>query len=117
MARIYGQEPDSINDEGEEVYTSTFNFFWHVYAVTVWLGQLLFAFFGGVGLINLPYDLIMEYFYRPKPITKENFEARRKFLLPMASKLRDEGKKLESDYHLVRAVKGIAGICKRYKFG
>ena len=38
LARIYGQEPNSTNDEGEEVYSSTFNFFWHVYAVTVWLG-------------------------------------------------------------------------------
>jgi len=35
------------------------------------LGGILVAFFGGIGLVSVPYDLIYEYVYMPKPITNE----------------------------------------------
>lgn len=47
------------------------------------------AVFGGVGLINMPYDLMNEFIYRPKPISPEDFNKRKKVLLPMVLKLRD----------------------------
>ena len=53
------------------------------YIVVCWLGMLVVAIFGGVGLINMPYDLMNEFIYRPKPITPEDFNKRKKVLLPM----------------------------------
>ncbi len=35
------------------------------------IGWTLLSVFGGVGLIALPYDLILEFIYRPKPIREE----------------------------------------------
>ncbi len=65
------------------------------YIVVCWLGMLIVAIFGGVGLINMPYDLMNEFIYRPKPITPEDFNKRKKVLLPIALKLRDQGKVLD----------------------
>ena len=47
------------------------------------------AIFGGVGLINMPYDYINEFIFRPKPVSPEDFKKRNKVLLPIALKLRD----------------------------
>lgn len=33
----------------------------------VFIGWFLFVVFGGIGLVALPYDLILDYYYRPKP--------------------------------------------------
>jgi len=51
--------------------------------------MLLVAVFGGVGLINMPYDFMNEFIFRPKPILPEDFNKRKKILLPMVIKLRD----------------------------
>jgi LMBR1 domain-containing protein 1 len=34
------------------------------------IGWVLFAVFGGIGLVALPIDLIQEFQHRPKPITQ-----------------------------------------------
>lgn len=39
-----------------------------LYAVLVFLGMLVFSLFGGIGFITLPYDLLNEFIFRPKPI-------------------------------------------------
>ena len=72
-------------------------FFLHTYTVTVWLGELFFAFFAGVGLIVMPYDLMMEFIYRPQPINEKNFNQRKNILLPMTLKLRKEVKRLNEE--------------------
>jgi hypothetical protein len=59
------------------------------YCVLVWLGMMVFSIFGGVGLVVLPFDLLSEFIYRPKPIEPENFKMRTKILLPRILKLRD----------------------------
>lgn len=33
----------------------------------IWLGWFFFVIFGGIGLIALPLDYILDYFYRPRP--------------------------------------------------
>ena len=33
----------------------------------VFLGWFVFVMFAGIGLISLPLDMILDYFYRPKP--------------------------------------------------
>jgi len=58
----------------------------------------LFTFYSGVGFISCPWDLILDYLYRPKPIDPGNFEDRKKILLIYADKIRQKGKSLEEDY-------------------
>jgi hypothetical protein len=41
------------------------------------IGGLMISFFGGVGLISLPYDLIYDYLYMPQPIDEKDFTKRR----------------------------------------
>lgn len=38
-------------------------------AIVLFIGWFIFAIFGGVGLVALPYDMIEEFKNRPKPIT------------------------------------------------
>lgn len=33
----------------------------------IWIGWFLFSIWGGIGIISLPLDLILDYFYRPWP--------------------------------------------------
>lgn len=46
----------------------------------IWIGWFAFVIFGGIGVIALPLDLILDYFYRPKPRTAAEI-AERKILL------------------------------------
>jgi LMBR1 domain-containing protein 1 len=57
--------------------------------------MLVFSIMGGVGLIVLPYDLMNEFIFRPKPCTADEFKKRTRILLPRILKLRDQGKKLD----------------------
>jgi hypothetical protein len=41
------------------------NFFGHLIGCMSFIGQILVSFFGGVGLVSLPYDLIYDYLYMP----------------------------------------------------
>ena len=88
-----------------------------LYAVLVFLGMLVFSLFGGIGFITLPYDLVNEFIFRPKPIQPEEFKTRSRILLPRVMKLREMGKKLDNERLLVMDVKGITGYIKRYQFG
>eukprot|EP01128_Nolandella_sp_AFSM9_P005402 TRINITY_DN259_c0_g1_i1.p1 TRINITY_DN259_c0_g1~~TRINITY_DN259_c0_g1_i1.p1 ORF type:complete len:496 (+),score=88.65 TRINITY_DN259_c0_g1_i1:148-1635(+) len=53
------------------------NIFVWLVAVLAIGGWGLFALFGGIGLIALPFDLITSYLHRPLPITKETYNARK----------------------------------------
>ena len=44
------------------------------------LGWCLFSVFAGVGMTQLPYDLLNEFKHRPKPITREVYEERKKII-------------------------------------
>jgi hypothetical protein len=52
----------------------------------------MFGIFGAVGLIMLPYDFLAEFIYRPKPISPQEFNKRKKILVPILTDLRKKGK-------------------------
>ena len=45
------------------------------------IGWVLFALFGGTGICVLPFDLIMDFKHRPKPIKPQVFIEKRQQLL------------------------------------
>jgi hypothetical protein len=57
--------------------------------------------------VALPWDLIVDFFYRPKPIDEGNFNERKELLLKYALDLRETGKKLEEDMNYVNTVRGF----------
>ena len=59
------------NQGNEPCYRGELDFVMASYTVLAWLGMLVFSIMGGVGLIVVPYDLLNEFIYRPKPITAE----------------------------------------------
>lgn len=83
---------------------------------TSFIGWLFFVIFSGVGLTALPWDLILDYQYRPKPIDEGNFNERSKLLLQYAIDLRETGKKLDEDRNYVQKIKGFQGWSARAKF-
>lgn len=46
----------------------------------IFFGWFIFVLFGGIGLIALPLDLILDYFYRPRPRSAAEI-AERKIML------------------------------------
>lgn len=68
---------------------------------TTFVGWICFTIFAGVGFVSLPWDLFVDYMYRPKPIDEGNFEERKQLLLKYALELRDEGKKLDENRNYV----------------
>ncbi len=58
----------------------TVSVFVYIVALTSLLGWMLFSIFGGVGLIALPWDLMLDWKYRPKPIKKDEYLARKKVI-------------------------------------
>jgi len=48
----------------------------HLQTVTVIIGQLFISIIGGIGLIFLPYNLLNDYIFRPKPLNKVDFQKR-----------------------------------------
>ena len=94
LCRIEGarDQPCSIND---------MTFVQSTYVTLCFLGMCVFACFGGVGLINIPFMYLQEFIYRPKPIDSEEFKKRTKILLPIVLKLRDKGKIIENTRLLV----------------
>lgn len=54
----------------------------YLFIIVFWIffGWFLFVIFGGVGIIALPLDLILDYFYRPKPRSAREM-AERKIML------------------------------------
>ena len=67
-------------------------------------------------MTSLPWDLILDYAYRPKPIDEGNFQDRSKLLLQYALELRETGKKLDNERNYILQIKGIQGFNERRKF-
>jgi hypothetical protein len=74
------------------------------------------SFFGGVGLVSLPYDLIYDYVYMPQLISEKDFTRRKQIMLNYAMKLREMGKSLENERVIVGQIKGFSGWRKRRAF-
>ena len=88
----------------------------HANAVTVIIGQTLMAMFGAMGVVFLPYNLMNDWIFRPKPLSKPNFAKRQKILLPKLLKMRKEQKRLEVDRMQVALMRGITGYWRRFQF-
>lgn len=73
------------------------------------IGWWIFVFFLGVGLVAIPMDLINEFRNRPVRIEQGEFNRRRTKLLQHVTKLRKDGKQLESVKETVEKSKGIKG--------
>jgi len=78
--------------------------------------MICFVIFGSVGIVVLPYDIIIEYIYRPKPIDQLEFKKRTKVLLPRILETRKAGKKIEDERFLVDNIRGLTGHIKRMQF-
>ena len=46
-------------------YEGEIDFIGHLIGCISFIGGILVAFFGGIGMISMPYDLIYEYIYMP----------------------------------------------------
>jgi LMBR1 domain-containing protein 1 len=71
------QDPES----GERFYKYNTSFQEHIINSTSFIGWIFFVVFAGVGFTAMPWDLILDYYYRPKPIDEGNFNERTKLLL------------------------------------
>jgi LMBR1 domain-containing protein 1 len=80
------------------------------------VGGIMVAFFGGVGLISVPYDLIYDYVFMPQPIEEKDFTHRKQLILNYSLKLRDMAKSLESERVQVGQIRGFSGWRKRRAF-
>ncbi len=107
--------PNTVID-GEEYYVGESSFPMYVYIVTVWIGLLMTSICGGIGLIFLPYNLLNDFIFRPKPIKKADFGKRQKILLPKLLNLRREGKRLENERMQVALMTGCTGYARRYEY-
>lgn len=79
----------------------------HLIICTSYIGWICFSIFSGVGFVALPWDLIVDYVYRPKRIDEGNFNERKELLLMYALDLRERGKKLDENRNFVMQVKGF----------
>lgn len=82
--------------------------------VTTFVGYILFAIFAGVGFCSLPWDILVDFAYRPKQVDEGSFEERKKLLLQYAMELREDGQKLDENRNYVNKIKGITGMLQRY---
>lgn len=48
----------------------------HLYVTTTFIGLFLVATCGGIGIIFMPYNLLNDWIFRPKPISEADFERR-----------------------------------------
>mmetsp|Transcript_21119 Transcript_21119/g.25993 ORF Transcript_21119/g.25993 Transcript_21119/m.25993 type:complete len:137 (-) Transcript_21119:829-1239(-) len=101
---------------GKKYYVAYNTFMFHANAVTVIIGQLFMASFGAIGVVFLPYNLLNDWIFRPKPISKAEFSKRQKILLPKLLNLRKECKRLDADRMQVALMKGITGYWRRFQF-
>lgn len=98
-------------------YKGRLNFIGHLVGCMSFIGRILISFFGGMGLVSLPYDLVYEYIYTPQPVTNEKeFNRKKLMLLNYTYKLREMGKALENERVIVAEIKGCAGWKKRRAF-
>eukprot|EP00932_Pfiesteria_piscicida_P003545 SRR837773.13453.p1 GENE.SRR837773.13453~~SRR837773.13453.p1 ORF type:complete len:279 (+),score=79.25 SRR837773.13453:26-838(+) len=57
----------------------------YIIAVLCWVGWLFFVMFGGIGLSAVPLDLILAYTDRPRAISEQTYQQRRRMLGQAAS--------------------------------
>lgn len=67
----------------------------------LFISSSFFTVFGGFGLSAVPYDIFVDYQYRPKPLDEGTFSERKEILLIYAQELRDEGKKIAENRNFV----------------
>ena len=73
------------------------------------IGFLVYVLQTSVGIVALPYDLFVDYSYRPKPIDSDEFEKRKQVLLVYALELREMGKDQAKNNMFTKQVKGLEG--------
>jgi hypothetical protein len=83
--------------DGEMYYVDKNSIVQHAYVVSVLLGQFIIGILGGLGIIFLPYNLLNDFIFRPKPLSEAGWEKRQRILLPKLINLRKETKRLETD--------------------
>lgn len=67
---------DAETDITYQFHKGSFGFGTHIVICTTVVGTILFIFLAGVGFASLPWDIILDYKYRPKPIDEGNFQFR-----------------------------------------
>lgn len=55
----------TLDGKVTQQYSGRIDFFMHLIGCMSFVGGIMVAFFGGVGLISVPYDLIYDYVYMP----------------------------------------------------
>ena len=68
-------EPNTVIN-GENFYVGELGFPVHLYVVTTWIGLLLTTVCGGIGIVFLPYNLLNDWIFRPKPVSRPDFVRR-----------------------------------------
>lgn len=86
-----------IDFKAVEELTLKVSIFVYAIAMIAFFGWILFMFYGGVGLVALPNDLIVEFMNRPPPITKTQFDAEVLTIAQRAKTLLEEGKGLDRE--------------------
>ena len=102
--------------EGQLYFTRETSPVEHIMISAAFIGSFFFVIFTGVGLVALPWDLFVDYQYRPKMIDSEEFDKRKQVLLIYALELRETGKELAQNNNYSKQVKGLEGIRARAKF-
>ena len=59
--------------ENEEFYKKETTYTEHIIFCTAFIGWFLFTIMSGVGFVALPWDIFVDYYYRPKPIDDGTF--------------------------------------------
>nr|KAJ3422296.1 hypothetical protein HK105_000333 [Polyrhizophydium stewartii] len=83
-----------------------------IIAVITLLGWVIFAVFGGVGMVSLPYDMLQEFQHRPKPITAAEYAERKTKIGQQAQILMEVCKTLSTE--LKEAARGNS-FNRRYR--
>lgn len=85
---VFNKQPNFVDPENTDVngkpleyYNFESTFAEHILICTTFVGWILNGIMQGVGLVALPWDLFLDYMYRPKPIDEGNFEDRKHLLL------------------------------------
>ena len=83
-----------------------------VVAVVTMVGWVLFAVFGGVGMTQLPYDMLNEFKHRPKPITRQVYDERKKIIGQQSQILMETYKTLNQE---LKSASKSGGFNRRYR--
>lgn len=64
----YNDTEDLLNGKPKEYYKYDSAFGQHIIIVTLFIGVFFFTIFAGVGFVSVPWDIFVNYMYRPKYI-------------------------------------------------